>query len=65
MTNETKQQIADAFATASIEDKLDIMDRAFDAVESDTTGENVKEFTDAMIELGVDMSGWCRKKHPA
>lgn len=52
-----KQEIANAIADLSPEDMDEVMEMIYDQVE-------VESFNDVINILGVNVDGWCRRKHP-
>jgi hypothetical protein len=52
-----KQEIANEIAEMSPEDMDDVMDLVYEQV-------NTESFNDVLTILGVDVSAWCRRKHP-
>ena len=53
----TKQELATAIADLSPEDMDEVMELIYDQVE-------VESYNEVLLILGLDLSGWCKRKHP-
>lgn len=65
MTTEQMQEVAEVICELDMNEWQDFADIVFDTVYACHTEEQRDIILNELLEIGVDIRGFCRKKHPA